>query len=106
MWQSVRAADQLGLAANHSLRQLPSWGLQKVFLNGPSSLPGAFTFGFKETAQVLGALDKNFSTTWPGSLDSGLRAMVMGWKAYELVMPVAQKRCSCSTSIWKRTARR
>ncbi len=81
--QSTRAADRLGLAANHPVRQLPWCDLQKVFLNGPCCIPGMYSFGLKETAQALSQLDVKFATEWPGDLDSGLKAMVMGWKAFQ-----------------------
>ena len=89
--QSTRAADRLGLAANHPVRQLPWCDLQKVFLNGPCCLPGMYSFGLKETAQALSQLNQTYATEWPGDLDSGLRAMVMGWKAYEAGEPNTSK---------------
>ena len=39
--------------------------------------------GLKATAKALSDWDRNFETIWPGDLDEGLTAMVMGWKAFE-----------------------
>lgn len=82
VWQASRAADRNALPADHALRHLPWYDLQKVFLDGPAALPGALDYGLKEVAAALGVCAPAYATQWPGDLDQGLRAMVMGWKAY------------------------
>ena len=42
----------------------------------------------KTVAGVLGALHPEYATHWPGDLDQGLRAMVMGWQAYQFPEPM------------------
>ena len=87
VWQTRRVADRHGLPKDHPQRYLPWVDLQKVFLNGPAALPGAWKFGLKAVASALGALEPVFETRWPGDLDAGLQAMVMGWRAYEEAEP-------------------
>jgi uncharacterized protein len=86
-WQSRRASDRHGLPQEHPLRRLPWVDLQKVFLDAPVGVPGAWTFQLKEIAKSLGKLDAQLDPGWPGELDQGLRAMVMGWKAYQGSVP-------------------
>ena len=88
VWQSTRAADRQNLPAIHPLRNLPWLDLQKPFLNGPCALPGAWDFGLKPVAKALGGLDADLDPRWPVGIDEGLRAMVMGWKAYEKPAPL------------------
>jgi hypothetical protein len=83
VWQTRRAADRHGLAQEHPLRRLPWYDLQKVLLDGPGALPGAWNYRLKDVAKALSALDAQFATEWPEYLDEGLHAMVMGWKAYQ-----------------------
>jgi uncharacterized protein len=40
-------------------------------------------------AKALGDLAPDFATHWPGDLDKGLTAMVMGWEAYQSPDPAA-----------------
>ena len=89
VWQSRRAADRHQLPDDHPLRQLPWCDLQKPFLAGPGALPGAWKFGLKGVAKALGDLAPDFATHWPGDLDKGLTAMVMGWEAYQSPDPAA-----------------
>jgi len=88
VWQIQRMAGRHHLPNNHPLRKLPWYDLQKVFLNGPCAVPGAWGYGLKEVAKALGKLDPYFDPQWPGDLDEGLRAMVMGWKAYQSTHPL------------------
>ena len=88
VWQARRASDRQQFPDSHSLRNLPWCDLQKVFLNSPCSIPGAWNYGLKEVAKALGNVNPEFDPTWPGDLDAGLRAMVMGWKAYEATDPL------------------
>jgi uncharacterized protein len=76
------------LARDHPLRSLPWVDLQKPFHAGPVAIPGAWGFGLKEMATALGAHDAEHRVEWPGDLDAGLRAMVMGWRAYESLDPL------------------
>jgi len=88
VWQSRNASDRQQFPDSHSLRKLPWYDLQKVLLNGPSSVPGAWGYGLKKVAKALGKLNPEFDPHWPGDLDEGLRAMVMGWKAYQTTRPL------------------
>ncbi|MDA2935270.1 ribonuclease H-like domain-containing protein [Acidobacteria bacterium AH-259-D05] len=94
VWQSRRASDRHELPESHPLRILPWCDLQKVFLNSPSAMPGAWGYGLKEVAKALGKFDKAFDTEWPGDLDEGLRAMVMGWQAYKKNNPLQSEEMS------------
>ncbi len=87
-WQLKRASDRHQLPEIHPFRKLPLMDLQKVFLKGPTAIPGSLSYGLKEISNGLGILDSRFQTNWPGELDEGLRAMVMGWKAYEKENPI------------------
>ena len=89
VWQAQRAADRHVLPPEHPLRHLPWRDLQKVFLDGPAALPGSFAYGLKEIASALGARAPAYATEWPGELDQGLHAMVMGWQAYTQPDPLA-----------------
>ncbi len=82
VWQARRASDRQQFADSHALRNLPWCDLQKVFLNSPCSVPGAWNYGLKGVAKALGNLNPEFDPMWPGDLDEGLRAMVMGWRGY------------------------
>jgi uncharacterized protein len=88
VWQIGKAADRHRLPRGHSLRRLPWVDLQRVFKNGPCGLPGAWGFGLKEVAKAVGKVNPVYAPQWPGDLDAGLRAMVMGWRAYEKEDPV------------------
>jgi uncharacterized protein len=87
VWQCRRAADRHNLPVVHPLRKLPWQDLQKVFLNGPCAVPGAWDFGLKPITKALGMLDPQLDPHWPGDVDEGLRAMVMGWRAYDKPEP-------------------
>lgn len=82
VWQARRASDRHQFPDSHALRKLPWYDLQKVFLSGPCSVSGAWNYGLKEVARAVGKLNPEFNTQWPAGLDEGLRAMVMGWRAY------------------------
>jgi len=88
VWQSGRAADRHGFAPDHALRNLPWSDLQKTFLQGPCAIPGAWDFSLKPVAKALGQLDPSYDPQWPGDLDEGLQAMVMGWRAYATGNPL------------------
>jgi hypothetical protein len=81
-WQSRRAADRHSLDDTHPLRSLPWVDLEKVFRKSGSAIPGQWDYSLKTVAKALGAVDRSFDPQWPGDLDTGLRAMVMGWHAY------------------------
>ena len=87
VWQSRRSSDRLAFAGDHPLRMLPWLDLQKSFLEGPAALPGAWTYGLKPIAKALGKLRPEIAVEWPEGLEEGLRAMVMGWRAYSSVDP-------------------
>ena len=84
-----RACDRHGLGDDHPLRRFPWVDLQKgPFLDGPGGIPGAWGYELKGIAKALGAHDADYHVEWPGDLAEGLRAMVMGWRAYEAVNPL------------------
>ena len=87
-WQCSRTADRRSLDSDHALRQLPWIDLQKIFLDGPAALPGALAFGLKPTAAALAEFDPDYGVAWPGDLDDGLRAAVMGWQTYKKNNPL------------------
>ncbi len=88
VWQCKRTADRHELQDDHPLRRLPWRDLQKVFHDGPAALPGALKFGLKTISKALGEHDPSYATVWPGVLDEGLKAAVMGWRAYEHPQPL------------------
>lgn len=83
-----RAAARHELGSGHAVLRLPWNDLNKVYLSGPCGVPGAYGTGLKEVAKALGEYDPRFDPQWPGTLDQGLRAMVMGWAAYQLPDPL------------------
>lgn len=91
VWQTRRAADRHQFPKEHPLRHVPWSDLQKVFLDGPGAVPGAWNYGLKAFAKALGDLNPEFASHWPADLGEGLPAMVMGWKAYETSNPAASK---------------
>jgi len=42
----------------------------------------------KDVTRALSNFAPRYATEWPGELDKGLRAMVMGWKAYQKAEPL------------------
>lgn len=86
--QACDASDRHSLPDAHPLRRLPWYDLQKVFLDGPCSVPGAWSYTLKQVSKALGMLNPEYDPKWPGDLDDGLRATVMGWKAYEATDPL------------------
>jgi uncharacterized protein len=88
VWQAGRVAERHELPSDHLLRGLPWLDLQKVLLDGPAALPGAWDYSLKTVAGALGDLDPGLGTEWPADLDVGLHAMVMGWRAYETGDPM------------------
>lgn len=86
--QSKRVADRHQLSADHPFRNLSWVDLQKPFLDGPGALPGALAFGLKHIANALSSIAPEYSVAWPGELDDGLKAAVMGWRAYEDSAPL------------------
>jgi uncharacterized protein len=109
VWQTRRASDRHRLPIDHLLQSLPWYDLQKVFLKGPCCLPGALSYGLKEEAKALGKLNPKYDPQWPGDLDEGLRAMVMGWRTYEKPAPIDSEEMSTLTryleadckALWK-----
>lgn len=84
---SRRASDRLGFALDHPLRTLPWFDLQKPFLEGPAALPEAWEYDLKGVTKALGKLHPEIGVKWPEGLEEGLRAMVMGWRAYTTPEP-------------------
>lgn len=107
--QARRAADRHQFDVDNPLRNLPWYDLQKVFLNGPCGIPHAWNYGLKEIAKSIGKLNPEYDPQWPGDLDEGLRAMVMGWKAYQNTNPLKTQEMSTLTqyleadckALWK-----
>ena len=87
VWQSNTAAERHEFPGSHPLCRLPWCDLQEEFLKGPIGLPGAWSFKLKSIANALGKMLPQYDPEWPGELDQGLRAMVMGWRAYEQERP-------------------
>jgi uncharacterized protein len=90
-WQAHRASDRHGFPDAHPLRSLPWVDLYEVFLDGPIALPGAWTYKLKHVTKALADLYPELELTWPGNLDQGLRAMVMGWSAYQTPNPLESR---------------
>ncbi len=88
VWQSRRSSDRQSFDADHPLRKLPWFDLQKPFHEGPAAVPEAWGYGLKEIAKALGKLYPEIGVNWPEGLDEGLRAMVMGWRAYTAPRPL------------------
>ena len=93
-WSPAEVSQLRGVVKRH---QLPSgyllsnlnwFDLRKIFLDGPASIPGAWGFGLKEVAKALARYYPEYDSRWPGELAEGLRAMVMGWKAYKNEKPL------------------
>lgn len=115
-WQSRRAADRHFPDPNHPLRRLPLVDLQKNFIETPCCVPGQLSFDLKGTAKNLGKLVPELDPHWPGSLDEGTKAMVMGWKGYhggdinkseeiKLLTPYLEADCRavCNVLCWMRS---
>lgn len=89
MWQSRNAANRHDLPQQHPLRHLPWFDLeQQVALEAPIGVPGAWNYRLKTLARALGQIDPALDPVWPGNLDQGQQAMVMGWRAYESAHPL------------------
>ncbi|MCH7927502.1 MAG: ribonuclease H-like domain-containing protein, partial [Candidatus Dadabacteria bacterium] len=88
VWQTRKVIERHSIDKNSPIHSLPWYDLLNVFNNGPASVPGAWGFGLKEVAKSLGKLYPQYNPEWPGDLDAGLTAMVMGWKAYENKKPL------------------
>lgn len=88
VWQALRASDRHRFAESHPLRRLPWYDLQRGFLQGPIGLPGLWNYQLKAVSKAIGRLRPDLAPRWPGDLDQGLRAMVMGWKAYQAPQPL------------------
>jgi len=91
VWQARRSSDRLALDSDHPLRRLPWLDLQKPILEAPAALPEAWGYGLKEVAKALDKLRPDIGVKWPEGLDEGLRAMVMGWRAYATPEPLKSK---------------
>lgn len=84
-----RACDRHDLADDHPLRKLPWVDLETdTFLSAPVGIPGAWVYKLKEVAKALGTHEADYRVDWPGDLAEGLRAMVMGWRAYQAEEPL------------------
>lgn len=88
VWQTRKVIERHSIDKNSPIHSLPWYDLLNIFNNGPASVPGAWGFGLKEVAKSLGKLYPQYNPEWPGDLDAGLTAMVMGWKAYENKKPL------------------
>jgi uncharacterized protein len=91
VWQCQRASDRHGFSDSHPLRSLPWSDLHKEFLHAPTGLPGAWSYQLKDVSRALMRLRPDLGLQWPGDLDQGLRAMVMGWRAYQTAEPLASE---------------
>ena len=91
VWQARRSSDRLALASSHPLRRLPWVDLQRPMLEGPAAFPEAWGYDLKEVANALGKVRPDIGVKWPEGLDEGLRAMVMGWRAYTTHEPLKSK---------------
>jgi hypothetical protein len=81
----------LAFDSNHRLRRLPWFDLQRPIVEGPAALPEAWGYDLKEVAKALGKIRPDIGVNWPEGLDEGLRAMVMGWRAYTTPEPLESK---------------
>jgi uncharacterized protein len=89
VWQSRNAARRHNLPEHHPIRRLPWFDLeQQVALKAPIAVPGAWNYRLKTLARALGQIDPALDPAWPGNLDQGQQAMVMGWRAYESDHPL------------------
>ncbi len=91
VWQARRSSDRLALDSSHPLRRLPWVDLQRPMLEGPAAFPEAWGYDLKEVANALGKVRPDIGVKWPEGLDEGLRAMVMGWRAYTTHEPLKSK---------------
>ena len=94
-WHHVEAsllrtsANRLDKAPDDLWRSLPWFDIEKeVFLREPIGLPGAWNYKLKAVSRALAKYDTDIDIEWPGDLDQGLQAMVMGWRAYEQPDPI------------------
>jgi beta-lactamase superfamily II metal-dependent hydrolase len=81
--QSKAAADRHSLPPAHPFRHLPWLDLHETFLQTPCAVPGAWDYGLKSVAKALAKQDPAFDPQWVGSLNDGVRAMLLGWEAYK-----------------------
>jgi hypothetical protein len=88
VWQALRASDRHRFPESHPLRRLPWCDLQRGFLEGPIGLPNLWSYQLKAVSKAVGRLRPDLAPQWPGDLDQGLRAMVMGWQAYQAPQPL------------------
>jgi len=88
VWQTRHITQDHQLPPDHALGRLPWEDLQKVFLAQGVGMPSAWTFQLKDVGEALGRLDPAHAVRWPGELDEGLKAMVMGWTAYRTPVPM------------------
>jgi uncharacterized protein len=91
VWQTRRVAARHRFPVGHPVQGLPWFDLQKVLLEAPAGLPGAWDYGLKSVAGALGDLEPAYATEWPADLDVGLQAMVMGWRAYQTGDPLGSE---------------
>lgn len=89
--QTSRTIKRHQFPDNHPLCNLPWCDLNKVFLDGPVGIPGAWNYKLKTVARAIGKLNRAFDSPWPEDLDNGCDAMVMGWKAYQQQNPLQSK---------------
>lgn len=86
------AANRHGKPEDHLWRKLPWYDLQKeVFFKEPIGVAGAWNYELKEITHAFNRYNLTFNLTWPGDLDEGLRAMVMGWKTYQQANPISSQ---------------
>lgn len=86
--QSRRAADRQDWEDEHPLRNLPWVDLQSAVRGGPLCLPDMWGYGLKEVSSSLSEFALEYGQEWPEGVAEGLRAMVVGWRAYEQEDPV------------------
>lgn len=87
-WSGAEKTVFRQASERHSLPQLenlPLIDLERVFLNGPIVLPGMWSFGLKEVADLL---PRYYKTIWPEGLGNGQSAQIAAWNAYDAEEPI------------------
>jgi hypothetical protein len=91
--QCLRASERHRLPDDHPVRRLPWLDLHKEFLKAAIGLPGAWSYQLKDVSRAVARLQPpaHADLEWPEDLDQGLRAMVMGWRAYQTSQPLESR---------------
>lgn len=86
--QMRAAAERHNLPATHPLCNLPWHDLEKTCRTNACAIPGAWSYGLKDVATALRALDSSYDPQWPSNLNDGGMAQVIGWYAYQCPQPL------------------